>query len=208
MLIQTPEDTARLDWAKSGGLLPAIVQDAFDGRVLMQAYMNREALRKTLETGAVTFWSRSRETLWTKGETSGNGLKLVTVHSDCDADCLLVLAEQAGPTCHRGTATCFDDTGPVRPGLAFLASLDRLVEEREAQRPGASYTTRLFEAGVKRIAQKVGEEGVETALAATAGDDEELLNESADLLYHLLVLLRARGLGLAEVVSTLESRHG
>ena len=208
MLIRSSADLQRLDWDKSGGLIPAVVQDAFDGRVLMQAYMNREALQKTLDSGAVTFWSRSREALWTKGETSGNTLQLVAVHGDCDADCLLVLAEPAGPTCHRGTPTCFDDAEAVQPGLAFLAALDRLVAEREAQRPADSYTTRLFEAGVRRIAQKVGEEGVETALAAAAGEDEELLNESADLLYHLLVLLRSRDLALADVVRMLESRHG
>ncbi len=208
MLITNSQEAEALDWAKSGGLLPAIVQDAFDGRVLMQAYMSPEALAHTLDSGAVTFWSRSRKALWTKGETSGNHLRLVSVVADCDNDCLLVLARPEGPTCHRQTDTCFDDDEPRGPQLAFLAALERLVGQRESERPAGSYTTRLFEAGVKRIAQKVGEEGVETALAAVAGDREELANEAADLLYHLLVLLRSSGLSLQDVVQTLESRHG
>ncbi len=189
------------------GLIPAIVQDAFDGRVLMQAFMNREALVHSLQSGSVTFWSRSRQQLWTKGETSGNTLKLVAVHADCDSDCLLVMAVPAGPTCHRNTDTCFDGEQNTAPQLAFLAYLERLVAQREIERPEGSYTTRLFEAGVKRISQKVGEEGVETALAATSGDMEELVNESADLLYHLLVLLRSCDLTLAEVTAVLQSRH-
>jgi phosphoribosyl-ATP pyrophosphohydrolase/phosphoribosyl-AMP cyclohydrolase len=213
MLIHKRKDIDELAWKKMDGLLPAIVQDAFDGRVLMQAYMNREALQISLESGRVTFWSRSRQTLWTKGETSGNTLELIAVHADCDADCILVLAKPHGPSCHRGTDTCFDDAlfdggRRVAPELSFLAGLERLICEREVRRPQDSYTTKLFDAGVKRIAQKVGEEGVETALAATAGDKEELANESADLLYHLLVLLRARDLSLADVVETLKSRHG
>jgi len=213
MLIHKSTDTDELAWQKMDGLLPAIVQDTFDGRVLMQAYMNREALQTSLESGHVTFWSRSRQQLWTKGETSGNTLELIAVHSDCDSDCLLVLAKPHGPSCHRGTDTCFDDAlsdhgQRVAPELSFLAGLERLICEREVQRPEGSYTTQLFEAGVKRIAQKVGEEGVETALAATAGNEEELANESADLLYHLLVLLKARDLSLVDVVETLKSRHG
>jgi len=208
MLIQTQKDIEALAWQKMHGLLPAIVQDAFDGRVLMQAYMNRESLQHSLNSGQATFWSRSRKALWTKGETSGNTLKLVAVHADCDLDCLLVHAIPDGPSCHRDTDTCFDEGEKVAPGLAFLAALERLLEQRDMQRPQGSYTTSLFEAGVKRIAQKVGEEGVETALAAVAGDHDELLNESADLLYHLLVLLRARDTGLEEVLSVLQSRHG
>ena len=207
MLIRDSRDIQALNWQKMDGLLPAIVQDAFDGRVLMQAYMNPEALAQTLDTGAVTFWSRSREQLWTKGETSGNSLRLFAVHADCDDDCLLVLAEPQGPACHRETDTCFDSSTPVRPQLAFIAALEHLVAQRDGERPEGSYTTRLFEAGVKRIAQKVGEEGLETALAAVAGDREELTNEAADLLYHLIVLLRASGLSLEDVVKTLESRH-
>jgi phosphoribosyl-ATP pyrophosphohydrolase/phosphoribosyl-AMP cyclohydrolase len=208
MLIRDSRDLQALDWEKTDGLIPAIVQDAFDGRVLMQAYMNPEALAHSLDNRVVTFWSRSREKLWTKGETSGNSLQLVAVHADCDNDCLLVLAHPSGPTCHRETDTCFDSSRPVRPRLAFIATLDRLVAQRDAERPEGSYTTRLLEAGVKRIAQKVGEEGVETALAAATGDREELANEAADLLYHLLVLLRASDLSLGDVIQTLESRHG
>ena len=208
MLIRDSRDINALQWQKMDGLIPAIVQDAFDGRVLMQAYMNPEALACSLDSGKVTFWSRSRKELWTKGETSGNTLKLVAIHADCDKDCLLVLAIPSGPACHRNTDTCFDsDEHAVMPELAFLASLERLVALREEERPEGSYTTTLFEAGIKRIAQKVGEEGVETALAAVVGDREELVNESADLLYHLLVLLRASDLGLSDVTAVLRSRH-
>ena len=209
MLIRDTRDLNTVDWDKMEGLVPAIVQDAFDGRVLMQAYMNREALASTLDNGQVTFWSRSRDELWTKGETSGNTLQLVEVHSDCDNDCLLVLVVPAGPACHRDTETCFDSgTHVTAPGLSFLAELERVIACRYEDRPEDSYTTKLFDAGIKRIAQKVGEEGVETALAAVTGDGEELRNESADLLYHLIVLLRACGLTLADISATLKSRHG
>jgi len=197
-----------LAWEKMGDLIPAIVQDAFDGSVLMQGFMSPEALSVTLDSGKVTFWSRSRQELWTKGETSGNYLHLVDVHMDCDRDCLLVRARPEGPTCHLGTDTCFDGEGRVMPELAFLAELERVIAKRDENRPEGSYTTTLFESGVKRIAQKVGEEGVETALAAVAGDDEELLNESADLIYHLLVLLRSRQLELGSVLEVLKARHG
>jgi phosphoribosyl-ATP pyrophosphohydrolase/phosphoribosyl-AMP cyclohydrolase len=197
-----------LAWDKMDGLLPAIVQDAFDGRLLMQAYMNREALEHSLDSGRVTFWSRSREQLWTKGETSGNFLELVDIIPDCDGDTLLVLARPDGPVCHLGTETCFETRERMHAKLGFLAQLERVIEQRERERPEDSYTTRLFEAGVQRIAQKVGEEAVETALAATVGDNEELLNESADLLFHLLVLLRSRGETLAGLVETLSLRHG
>jgi phosphoribosyl-ATP pyrophosphohydrolase/phosphoribosyl-AMP cyclohydrolase len=207
MLIRDARDIQAVDWDKTEGLVPAIVQDAVDGRVLMQGWMNPEALANSLDHGLVTFWSRSRQKLWTKGETSGNSLRLVAVHADCDNDCLLVLAEPQGPTCHRETDTCFDTNKPVRPQLAFIGALERLVAQRDRERPEDSYTTRLLEDGVKRIAQKVGEEGLETALAAATGDREELTNEAADLLYHLLVLLRASGLSLADVVKTLEARH-
>ena len=196
-----------IDWQKLEGLVPAIVQDAFDGRVLMLGYMNPAALEKTLADGKVTFYSRSRECLWTKGETSGNFLVLKSIALDCDQDCLLVQAAPDGPTCHLGTDSCFDGEAPVLPELAFLAGLDRLLGQRERDRPAGSYTSDLFRSGTKRIAQKVGEEGVETALAAAAGDDLELLNESADLLYHLLVLLRSRGLDLQRLVAQLAARH-
>jgi phosphoribosyl-ATP pyrophosphohydrolase/phosphoribosyl-AMP cyclohydrolase len=197
-----------LAWEKMNGLIPAIVQDAFDGRVLMQGYMNKDALTYTLESGQVTFWSRSREQLWTKGETSRHYLDLVDIHPDCDTDCLLVRARQEGPTCHLGLDTCFDSEARVLPELAFLADLERVIAYRDEERPSGSYTTKLLEAGVKRIAQKVGEEGVETALAAAAGGDEEVLNESADLIYHLLVLLRSRKLELGSLVEVLRIRHG
>jgi phosphoribosyl-ATP pyrophosphohydrolase/phosphoribosyl-AMP cyclohydrolase len=209
MLIREPADINSLEWKKMDGLIPAVVQDAFDGRVLMQAYMNRESLFYSLENRSVTFWSRSRGELWTKGETSGNTLEPVAIHADCDKDCLLVLAIPAGPACHRNTDTCFDEgAANVTPELAFLARLERLIEQRDAARPEGSYTTRLFEAGIKRIAQKVGEEGVETALAAATGNRDELVNESADLLYHLLVLLRACDLDFSDVTRALKSRHG
>jgi phosphoribosyl-ATP pyrophosphohydrolase/phosphoribosyl-AMP cyclohydrolase len=197
-----------LAWDKMNGLIPAIVQDAFDGRVLMQGFMNREALRVTFESGQVTFWSRSRSQLWTKGETSGHYLDLVDINPDCDADCLLIRARQEGPTCHLGLDTCFDKETRVLPELAFLAALERVIEKRDEERPAGSYTTTLLESGIQRIAQKVGEEGVETALAAVCGSDDDLLNESADLLYHLLVLLRNRNLGLESLVEVLKNRHG
>ncbi|HQV72789.1 MAG: bifunctional phosphoribosyl-AMP cyclohydrolase/phosphoribosyl-ATP diphosphatase HisIE [Xanthomonadales bacterium] len=194
-----------LDWAKGDGLLPAIVQHWSSGEILMLGYMNREALAATRASGRVTFFSRSRQRLWCKGETSGNQLLLKSLHVDCDADSILVRAEAVGPTCHLGTPTCFADA-PALP-LGFLSILDALVEARQAERPAASYTTRLFDAGLHKIAQKVGEEGVETALAGVVQGDPELLGEAADLLFHLLVLLRARGLALAQVVELLQSRH-
>lgn len=198
-------DPAGLDWNKGEGLLPAVVQHARSGAVLMLGYMNRAALEETLRSGRVTFWSRSKQRLWTKGESSGHVLRLMDVRGDCDRDTLLLQAEPEGPTCHLGTATCFGaDSGLP---LAFLAELDALVARRERERPAGSYTTRLFEGGLRRVAQKVGEEGVETALAAVAQDERALLDESADLLFHLLVLLRARGLALADVVQVLAARH-
>jgi phosphoribosyl-ATP pyrophosphohydrolase/phosphoribosyl-AMP cyclohydrolase len=208
MHIEQSEQIAQLDWSKSDGLLPAVVQDAFDGRVLMQAWMNQAALQQTLESGKVTFFSRSRQQLWTKGETSENYLNLQAVHADCDLDSLLILAEPAGPTCHRNTISCFDGTTAVFPKLAFVAELENLIKDRDQNRPEGSYTTSLLESGVRRIAQKIGEEGVETALAASNGDDQEVCNESADLLYHLLVMLRARQIPLADIIKTLIERHG
>ena len=191
-----------LAWDKQGGLLPAIVQDAVNGRVLMLGYMDRAALARTLELGKVTFFSRSRQALWTKGEGSGHTLELVALEADCDGDALLLQARPQGPTCHLQRASCF----PQAPGN-FLGDLDGLVAARERERPVGSYSTALFEAGTRRIAQKVGEEGVETALAGVVQDDAALLGEAADLVYHLVVLLRARGLGWGEVVATLEQRH-
>lgn len=197
-----------LAWEKMNGLIPAIVQDFLNGRVLMQGFMNKAALEVTLDTGKVTFWSRSREQLWTKGETSGHTLDLVDIHPDCDGDCLLVRVHPEGPTCHLGTITCFDGEEKVMPELAFLTELEQVIAERDENRPEGSYTTSLLESGIKRIAQKVGEEGVETALAAVAGEDDELLNESADLIFHLLVLLRSRKLELGALVEVLKGRHG
>jgi phosphoribosyl-ATP pyrophosphohydrolase/phosphoribosyl-AMP cyclohydrolase len=191
-----------LAWNKQDGLLPAIIQDAATGRVLMLGYMNPDALALTQTSGKVTFFSRSKQRLWTKGETSGNFLHLVSIEPDCDNDSLLIQALPQGPTCHLHRASCFA-SAPAN----FLAELDQLIASRERERPEASYTTRLFESGLRRIAQKVGEEGVETSLAAVVEDDQTLLGESADLVYHLLVLLRARGLSLADAVRVLESRH-
>ncbi|HJW05429.1 MAG TPA: bifunctional phosphoribosyl-AMP cyclohydrolase/phosphoribosyl-ATP diphosphatase HisIE [Rhodanobacter sp.] len=198
-------DFSRLDWAKGAGLLPAVVQHWLSGEVLMLGYMNAEALAQTQAGGKVMFYSRSKRRLWTKGESSGNVLMLKSLHIDCDADTLLVQAEPHGPTCHLGTSSCFGDD--ARPPLGFLAELDALVAQRHAERPQGSYTTRLFDGGIRRIAQKVGEEGVETALAAVAQDDAELLGEAADLLFHLTVALRARGLSLTDVVAVLADRH-
>jgi phosphoribosyl-ATP pyrophosphohydrolase/phosphoribosyl-AMP cyclohydrolase len=202
------EDVGRLDWDKGGGLLPAIVQDAASGRVLMLGYMNREALRTTLGTGRVTFYSRSRGSLWTKGETSGHFLELVEASMDCDRDTLLVLARPAGPVCHAGTPTCFPAAGETAAGrLRFLPRLEQIIASRVAGRPEGSYTARLFAQGPARIAQKVGEEGVELALAALGGEDAKVVGETADLLYHVMILLRQRGLTLADVAAELELRH-
>lgn len=207
MMNKTNTDLSRLDWAKGGGLLPAIVQHWLSGEVLMLGYMNAEALAQTQASGQVTFFSRSKQRLWTKGESSGHALALKSIRVDCDADTLLVQAEPNGPTCHLGTSSCLGDSAEVRPPLGFLAELDALVAQRHAERPQGSYTTKLFDGGIRRMAQKVGEEGVETALAAVAQGDEELLGEAADLLFHLTVALRARGLSLTDVVGVLASRH-
>ena len=196
------DELQQLDWAKGDGLLPVIVQDAANLRVLMLGYMNVEALAATRESGFVTFYSRSKQRLWKKGESSGHVLELISIQADCDNDTLLVLAKPHGPTCHLQRDSCFPDA----PG-GFLADLDALVRQREQQRPPDSYTTRLFESGIRRIAQKVGEEGVETALAAVAQDEAALLGESADLLFHLIVLLRSRGLALQDAVTVLQQRH-
>lgn len=195
-------DIDALAWGKQGGLLPAIVQDAGTLRVLMLGYVSREALQATLERRRVTFFSRSKGRLWEKGESSGHALELVDIEADCDGDALLVLVHPRGPTCHLERLSCFADA----PG-GFLAELDALVAARERERPAGSYTTKLFETGVRRIAQKVGEEGVETALAAVVQDDDALLGEAADLAFHLIVLLRTRGLSLDDAVRVLRERH-
>ncbi|HEX5715209.1 MAG TPA: bifunctional phosphoribosyl-AMP cyclohydrolase/phosphoribosyl-ATP diphosphatase HisIE [Thermoanaerobaculia bacterium] len=186
------------------GLLPVVVQDAGSGAVLMLAFANREAVELTLSTGEAHFWSRSRQSLWRKGETSGNTLHVVEVTADCDGDALLVRARPAGPACHRGTRTCFEPN-PARLELGWLAAV---LEERRSADPAASYTARLLQSGIERIAQKVGEEGVETAIAAVAGRREGVVSESADLLYHLLVLLQASGVEPGEVAEELLRRHG
>jgi len=194
-----------IDFAKGDGLVPAIVQDAQTLQVLMLGYMSAESVSKTLSTKKVTFYSRSRKTLWTKGETSGNTLNLVSLEIDCDKDTLLVKALPVGPTCHEGTTSCFGDKGAG--GVGFLAHLDNVVKGRVGASPDESYTASLLAGPLRRAAQKVGEEGVETALAAVAEDENALLGESADLLYHLIVLLRAKGLSLNDAVEVLQSRH-
>lgn len=198
-------DPNSLDWTKMEGLVPAAIQDHRSGQFLMLGYMDREALDQTLATGFVTFFSRSKQRLWTKGESSGHRLRLVTVHADCDGDCLLVLADPEGPTCHKGTRSCFGDT--ALPQLAFLPLLEAIQADRISAGSSTSYTARLLSGGVKRIAQKVGEEAVETALAAMDGDTPELTSEAADLFYHLLLLLRSGNSSLAEVAAELERRH-
>ncbi|MGB5104489.1 MAG: bifunctional phosphoribosyl-AMP cyclohydrolase/phosphoribosyl-ATP diphosphatase HisIE [Steroidobacteraceae bacterium] len=204
----TPEKIRALDWSKDNGLLPAIVQHARTGRVLMLGYMNQETLRETLEGGRVVFFSRSRGQRWLKGETSGHFLNVVQVSADCDNDTLLVLAEPVGPTCHKGTPSCFADADPTDgQRLAFLSILESTIAHRIAEQPDGSYTARLFAQGPNRIAQKLGEEGVETALAAVTRDDAGVVGECADLIYHLLVLLKSRNLTLADVVQELGSRH-
>ena len=200
----TQNDIETLDWDKNAGLIPAVIEDAVSGRVLMLAYMNRESLQKSLETKRVTFFSRSKGRLWTKGETSGNFLNLVDLAADCDKDTLLVTVNAEGPACHLGTTSCFGD---LQSRWQFLRDLEVLLASRKGADPATSYTASLYARGTKRIAQKVGEEGVETALAATVHDREELRNEAADLVYHLLVLLQAENLELADVIDILRERH-
>jgi phosphoribosyl-ATP pyrophosphohydrolase/phosphoribosyl-AMP cyclohydrolase len=203
-----PTDLSRLDFTKGAGLLPAVIQDADTGAVLMLGYMNAAALAATQARGRVVFFSRSRQTLWEKGETSGHSLRVEAIRTDCDADTLLITARPLGPTCHEGTTTCFGDaalTGATR--LGFLAQLTAIIDQRRTQSPEHSYTARLLAGGVKGMAQKVGEEGVEVALAALAESDAQLLAESADLLFHLMVLLRGRNLQLEDVVKVLAGRH-
>jgi phosphoribosyl-ATP pyrophosphohydrolase/phosphoribosyl-AMP cyclohydrolase len=198
-------DIAVLDWDKMDGLVPAIVQDSRTAQVLMLGYMNEEALRATLRSGFATFYSRSKGRLWEKGETSGNRLSVKGVFLDCDEDALLVRAEPAGPTCHLGTASCFSAQGAT--GIGFLGQLQRIVHERAGAKPGESYTARLLQEGITRVAQKIGEEGVEVALAAVAGDAEACIEESADLLFHLTVLMEASGFGWNDVAERLRQRH-
>jgi phosphoribosyl-AMP cyclohydrolase / phosphoribosyl-ATP pyrophosphohydrolase len=204
-----PDPWETLDWNKGDGLLPAIIQDAGNGAVLMLGYMNREALAATLATGDVTFWSRSKGRLWTKGESSGHFLKLKEIAADCDGDTLLITAQALGPACHKGTPTCWGESPPQTSAqqLAFLGFLEQLIAQRIATRPPGSYTAKLLDQGMRRIAQKVGEEGLELALAGVAQSDPEIIGEAADLVYHTLLLLKAKGLSLSQVVVELERRH-
>ncbi|MDF2784508.1 MAG: phosphoribosyl-ATP pyrophosphatase [Pantoea eucrina] len=200
----TADQLARLDWVKTAGMMPVIVQHSVSGEVLMHGYMNEAALEKTLAEGNVTFFSRTKERLWTKGESSGHFLQVVSMTPDCDNDTLLVLANPIGPTCHLGTTSCFS---PAAPEWAFLYQLEQLLASRKHADPASSYTASLYASGTKRIAQKVGEEGVETALAATVNDRHELTNEASDLLYHLMVLLQDQDLDLSAIVNNLRARH-
>lgn len=201
----TQQNCDTLAWEKMQNLIPCVVQNAISGKVLMQGYMNQEALAKTLDTQQVTFFSRSKQRLWTKGETSGNTLDLVDISTDCDRDSLLTLVTPNGPTCHLGTESCWDHSNSA--DMTFVAELESILASRKTADPESSYTASLYAKGIKRIAQKVGEEGVETALAATVKDLDELKNESADLLYHLIVLLQASDLSLSDVVDVLRRRH-
>ena len=194
----------KIDFAKGGGLVPAIIQNADTQQVLMLGYMNADALTATHASGLVTFYSRSRNCLWRKGETSGNTLALVDIEADCDQDTLLIRARPAGPTCHEGTVSCFGDQGPQ--GLGWLAQLSDLIEGRKTSDPETSYTAKLLQGPLTKCAQKVGEEGVETVIAALAETDEHFKSEAADLIYHLMVLLAAKGLTLSDVITTLKAR--
>ena len=198
----------KIDFEKMGGLVPAIIQDATTRQVLMLGFMNEEAYQKTLDTGHVTFWSRTRQTLWTKGETSGNFLNLVDMKIDCDNDTLLVKAIPDGPTCHTGTDTCWGEENLTDENpLLFLTELQDFINKRKEQMPEGSYTTKLFRDGVNKIAQKVGEEALETVIEATNGTDEHLIYEASDLLYHLLVLLTEKDLRIEDVAAELRKRH-
>lgn len=195
-----------INFDKSGGLVPAIIQDAVTNNVLMLGYMNEEAFQKTVETKKVTFWSRTRNCLWTKGETSGNYLELVSVQNDCDNDTLLVKVHPHGPTCHTGTDTCWGDTNDLNP-ILFLSELQDFINKRHEEMPEGSYTTSLFQKGVNKMAQKVGEEAVETIIEATNGNDEKLVYEASDMLYHLIVLLTSKGLRIEDLARELAKRH-
>ena len=200
----TEQQQAQLDWDKTEGMMPVIVQHNVSGEVLMHGYMNPAALEKTLAEGNVTFFSRTKNRLWTKGETSGNFLQVVSITPDCDNDTLLILVNPIGPTCHLGTSSCFS---PAAPEWTFLYQLEQLLASRKTADPESSYTARLYASGTKRIAQKVGEEGVETALAATVNDRHELTNEASDLVYHLMVLLQDQDLDFSTVINNLRARH-
>lgn len=205
MIVITKDNIEQLAWDKMDDMLPCVVQHGYSGSMQMLGYMNRDAVLKTLETGFVTFFSRSKQRLWTKGETSGHTLDLIQLSADCDYDAILAIAKPNGPTCHLGNPTCWDEA--IAPDMTFLAELEKVLAERKNADPDSSYTAKLYQRGIKRIAQKVGEEGVETALAATVGDKEELKNEAADLLYHLIVLLQASDMSLKDAIDVLKDRH-
>ena len=194
-----------LDWAKVDNLMPVVVQNRTSGKVLMLGYVNQEALAATLASGKMTFFSRTKQRLWCKGEESGHFLNVVEISTDCDNDTLLAMVEPIGPTCHLGTESCFK--GKIQPALTFIADLEQVIAQRKGADAESSYTASLYARGTKRIAQKVGEEGVEVALAAMAKDMDELTCESADLLYHLTVLLQNEGLSLADIAAKLQQRH-
>ena len=194
-----------LDFNKMGGLIPAIIQDDKTQKVLMLGFMNEEAYDKTLKTGKVTFWSRTKNALWTKGETSGNFLNVVSIKADCDNDTLLIKVNPDGPVCHTCTDTCWGEEND-NP-MAFLSELQRFIEKRHEEMPEGSYTTSLFQSGVGRMAQKVGEEAVESVIEAMAGNDERLIYEASDMIYHLMVLLTSKGLKIEDLAVELQKRH-
>ncbi|MBU0289292.1 bifunctional phosphoribosyl-AMP cyclohydrolase/phosphoribosyl-ATP diphosphatase HisIE [Hallella faecis] len=196
----------KIDFDKMGGLVPAIIQDAVTKNVLMLGFMNEEAYQKTIDTKKVTFWSRTRNCLWTKGETSGNYLNLVDIRLDCDNDTLLVKVHPQGPTCHLGTDTCWGEDNSLNP-ILFLSELQNFINKRHQEMPENSYTTSLFKKGINKMAQKVGEEATETIIEATNGTNDQLVYESSDLLYHLIVMLTAKGLSIEDVASELIKRH-
>lgn len=206
ILNQTKSRDMDIDFEKSGGLVPAIIQDADTKTVLMLGYMNKEAYEKTVATGLVTFYSRSRKCLWTKGETSNNFLHLVDIKVDCDNDTLLVKVNPDGPTCHKGTDTCWGEENEKSP-LLFLAELSDFIEKRHQEMPEGSYTTSLFRDGLNRMAQKVGEEALELVIEATNGTNDRLIYEGSDMLYHLIVLLTHKGLRIEDMAAELRERH-
>lgn len=195
-----------IDFEKQGGLVPAIIQDSITNNVLMLGYMNQEAYEQTIKTGKVTFWSRSRQCLWTKGETSGNFLNLVSIKSDCDNDTLLVRINPVGPACHLGTDTCWGEKNEANP-LLFLTELQDFINKRHEEMPEGSYTTSLFKDGLNRMAQKVGEEALEAVIEATNGTNERLIYEASDMFYHLIVLLTSKGLRIENIAQELQVRH-
>lgn len=199
-------ETMEIDFQKMNGLVPAIIQDADTKNVLMLGFMNKEAYEKTIQTKKVTFYSRTRRCLWTKGEESGHWLHLVDIKNDCDGDTLLVRVHPEGPTCHKGTDTCWGEENKANP-LLFLSELQDFIEQRHREMPEGSYTTSLFRDGLNRMAQKVGEEALEAVIEAVNGTNERLVYEASDMFYHLIVLITAKGLRIEDVASELEQRH-